>query len=172
MHCSTVATVKGNDFSYAHNLTQFYSIESEYHCHSSCMVYDASHIVMRHNMNATASSCMHNGSGVDLGFMEGGLTQGSILLGGGSQHAKRTGTRGPGGMPPHPLHPGKFLKINAILPVDILYYTYHLKISCSSTACVDGKVSVGSGNHIMHPLAIKGKKGLAIEAQHGFTIWP
>jgi len=44
------------------------------------------------------------GQGTDLGFMEGGLTQCTILLGGGSQHVKHARTRGPGGMPPRKIN--------------------------------------------------------------------
>jgi len=44
--------------------------------------------------------------------------------------------------------------------LQILYY--------AATACINGKVSVSSNNHMMHPLTISGNRH--VEAQHRFTV--
>ena len=79
---------------------------------------------------------------------------------------------GSGACPPP--SPRNFLRIDGTILQfrDIYFYSacrYFIKDKYSSTACVKGKVSVGSDNHMMQHLAISVR--LACGVQHRFTIW-
>jgi len=46
---------------------------------------------------------------------------------------------------------------------------FYLQILCyAGTACVNGKVSVSSNNHMLHPLTISGNRHVAV--QHRFIM--
>jgi len=83
------------------------------------------------------------------------------------QHAKMLEVGGSGGMPP-----GNFFKIDAkILQFrDISTYIKCFYSACryAATARVNGKVSVSSNNHMIHPLTISGNRHTGV--QHRFII--
>jgi len=60
-----------------------------------------------------------------------------------SKHVKHAGIRGSGGHAPR-----KFLKIDAKILNIFTHYT-HVLLRYNSSACVNGKVLVGSDNHII-----------------------